>query len=239
MTTAAQSQIVVGLQGGYINNRATNSINADFVLNTSYLGGLRVGYMVTPKLMVAIAANYHGNASTNYIAADSVYREGMMHGITNHQYDTTRGGWSVTPQIRYQVLRYGNMKFNIMLQGTYGKLGRTTSKEIYTSWQNNGLTIDEGEKIGDNTLTNIDVRLYPTLVYEFSEHLAAELSLDLLSIGYRKTTTTFDAVEGATPATSQPERSIFNTGIYGGVNTMSDPLQWQECLLRLGFYYTF
>ncbi len=237
---AAQSQIVTGIQGGYGSFKNSNTRNADFTTQSTILGGATLGYMITPKLMFAVSFSYNRVNDVDLTETDSIYREGMKHEVTNHQYKGNRSGWTLTPQVRYEVLRYGNMKFNLKLEGSYGKIGKSSTFESYNSWRNNHELINDPEIIGNNTVTMLDINLRPTLSYEFSEHLSAELSLDILSIGYSKITTTYDAVLAADNSTVITDSySDIVSGIYGGINTFNEVLPWENGMIRLGMYYKF
>ena len=157
----------------------------------------------------------------------------MRHEVTEHQLSYNRSGWNITPQVRYELLRYGNMKFNLSLQGIYGKMGHSSTTESYLSWRNNHELIVDDEIIGDNTITMLDINLRPTLTYEFSEHLIAELSLDILSVGYRRVTTAYEFED------ETKNYSAMTTDIYGGINSSREPLLWENGLLHLGLYYKF
>ena len=58
--TAANAQVVVGLQGGFLQQKSSQSTDLNYTLATDYVGALRVGYMVTPKLYVGLAGGIMG-----------------------------------------------------------------------------------------------------------------------------------------------------------------------------------
>lgn len=243
--TAANAQLVVGLQGGYHQEKNTIDTISDYDFASSYVGGLRVGYMITPKLYVGVAGSILGNSTKNYIDSSSAPLDGMMHPIKEQLFGTTRSGWSVTPQVRYEFLKYGNMHFHILLQGTYSSMGYTNYTQSFY-WVNHP-NPDEYWEIDpyDDSIscTSWSVSLRPTLTYEFSKHLSAELSLDFLSIGYMSETTRYDATsttDATTGITTAIEPySTTRTTIYGGLNTLMETLRWESPMLRLGFNWTF
>ncbi|MBO7100858.1 MAG: hypothetical protein J6V98_02400 [Bacteroidales bacterium] len=243
--TAANAQLVVGLQGGYHQQKDINSLNEDYTFASSYVGGLRVGYMITPKLYVGVAGSILGNGNELYIGLDSAALNGMMHPIKEHSYADKRSGWNVSPQVRYELLKYGNMYFHLLLQGTYSSLSYTNRSESYTwvTYPNPNEYWEQDPYDDSISCTSWSVSLRPTLTYEFSKHLSAELSLDFLSIGYASETThydatsTTDAVTGITTAIEP--YSTTRTTIYGGLNTLMETLRWESPMLRLGFNWTF
>ena len=243
--TAANAQLVVGLQGGYHNQKETNSLNSDYNQASSYVGGLRVGYMITPKLFVGVSGGILGNNNELYIGLDSAALNGMMHPIKEHSYADKRSGWTVSPQVRYELLKYGNMHFHLLLQGTFSSMGYTNRTESYT-WVSypNPNEYWEQEPYDDSiSCSSWSVSLRPKLTYEFSKHLSAELSLDFLSVGYMSETTKYDATQ-VTDATTgistaiEPYSTTRNT-FYGGLNTFMETLRWESPMLRLGFNWTF
>ena len=247
---AANAQVVVGLQGGDHQQKNTNTLNGDFNVATEYLGGLRAGYMITPKLYVGVAGGILGNSTNLYLATGDTTWNGSSQTfhIKDHKLDTKQSGWTVSPQVRYEVLKYGNMHFHLLLQGTYSKTGYTNYKESWV-WVGddaypNPNEYDERDPYDDSIhCASWSISLRPTLTYEFSKHLSAELSLDFLSIGYVNQTTShdktyvYDEVNG-TSSTLEPY-SRTTTTFYGGLNTLMETLRWESPMLRLGFNWTF
>lgn len=241
LMASASAQVVVSLQGGYYQQKNTNTLNTDFTLQKNYLGGLRVGYMITPKLYVGIAGQYEASNDEQLIQADSAMIEGMMKPTHDHRFTGARTGWSVSPQLRYEVLRYGNMHLHLLLQGTYRSLGYTSHTEsfIWDVYPNPNEYCEPVEPFADSvSYTSWNISLRPTLTYEFSKHLSAELSLDFLSIGYLSATNHYDGVH-ATVDGQQTTLSTNTTTFYAGLNTLMEALRWENPMLRLGFNYTF
>ena len=243
--TAANAQLVVGLQGGYHQEKNTIDTISDYDFASSYVGGLRVGYMITPKLYVGVSGGILGYNTKQFIAVDSAARNGMSHPIKDRTFGTTRSGWTVSPQVRYELLKYGNMHFHLLLQGTYSSMGYTNHTENYT-WVNypNPDEYWEPDPYDDSiSCSSWSVSLRPTLTYEFSKHLSAELSLDFLSIGYMSETTKYDATTSTNAITGETKPiepySTTRTTIYGGLNTFMETLRWESPMLRLGFNWTF
>lgn len=237
----ANAQLVVGLQGGYYQQRNTNTLNADFTYESDYLGGLRIGYMVTPKLYVGVAGAYLSMGTEQMIATDSAAIAGMIKPTHDHHFTTDRSGWSVSPQIRWEFLKYGNMHFHLLLQGTYRKMGYTNHTEsfIWDVYPNPNEYCEPVEPWADSVAnTSWSVSLRPTLTYEFSKHLSAELSLDFLSVGYLNDTELHDGVH-ATVDGNDVTLSRNTTTLYAGLNTLMETLRWESPMLRLGFNWTF
>ena len=243
--TAANAQLVVGLQGGYHQQKDINSLNEDYSFTSSYVGGLRVGYMITPKLYVGVAGGILGENNKDYIALDSAALTGMLHPIKEHSYADKRSGWTVSPQVRYEFLKYGNMHFHLLLQGTYSSLGYTNRTESYywVSYPNPNEYWEQDPYDDSISCKSWSVSLRPTLTYEFSKHLSAELSLDFLCIGYASETTHYDVTSVTDETTGittaiEPYTTTRNT-FYGGLNTLMETLRWESPMLRLGFNWTF
>ena len=245
--TAANAQLVVGLQGGYHQEKNTIDTVSDYNFASSYVGGLRVGYMITPKLFVGVSGGILGNNTQMYDATGDTTWQGSAQTfpIKDHYFNTKRSGWTVSPQVRYELLKYGNMHFHLLLQGTYSSLSYTNRSESYTwvTYPNPNEYWEQDPYDDSISCTSWSVSLRPTLTYEFSKHLSAELSLDFLSIGYASETThydatsTTDAVTGIT--TPLTPYSTTRTTFYGGLNTFMETLRWESPMLRLGFNWTF
>ena len=241
----ADAQFSLGIQGGYFTQKNTNSVDESFTKTTSWLGGLQAGYMVTPKLYVGLQFGLTGSASDSSISTDRYYYNGQWEDVTDHKYNYSRSGWSVAPIVRYEFLRYGNMHFNLMLQGSLTNQGYTSMKECYTF-----VTrpvpgeFRENDPVEDSIgVLSWGISLRPTLVYEFSQHLNIELCLDFLSIGYLHSTTSYDATKYTDPTTGvttpiEPYTASTST-FYAGLNTFLDALRWEAPMLRLGVNYIF
>ena len=242
--TAANAQVVVGLQGGYLQQKNTNSADADYSLNADYVGGLRVGYMVTPKLYVGLMGGVMGGNTKRMQVADSaVYPQtGIKYAIEDHFWTSEQSGWHGALQVRYEFLKYGNMHFHVLLQGAYQSLGYTKYKESFY-WKSFPNTHEYCEPVApyaDSISTAAwSVSLRPTLTYEFSQHLSAELSLDFLSVGYRSETTKYEGQYVTADGKNLSKGSENSTTFYGGLNTMMETLRWESPMLRLGFNWTF
>ena len=90
------------------------------------------------------------------------------------------------------------------------------------------------------------ISLRPTLVYEFSKHLSAELSLDFLSVGYISDTKNIDGyatdeyiVSGLAHNYITPPHKETTSTFYAGLNTLMETLRWESPTLRLGFNWKF
>ncbi len=270
VTAVANAQIVVGLQGGLYQQNYVDEMHDTVypggllpgrmttteltTTATTWLAGVQVGYQITPELYAGIAGGILNISSERNLLRDSVLIDerahsdyvGMWMPIDNHNFQWSRSGWQVSPMVRYEFARYGNMHFNMMLQGTVRSLGYTTLREKYSK-PFDGDEIEDFDPILDS-ISNFtwSVSLRPTLVYEFSRHLSAELSLDFLSIGYISDTRKYDgsatdeyivssiAYNHVTP----PHKETTGT-FYAGLNTLMETLRWESPMLRLGFNYKF
>lgn len=269
----ANAQIVVGLQGGFYQQGFVDEM-FDTVYNegasqllpgrmttteltsstTTWLGGLQIGYQITPKIYAGVMGGYLSLSSERNLLRDSILVDtrahsdyvGMWMAIDNHRFSWERTGWQVSPMVRYEFVKYGNMHFNLLLQGTIRSLGYTTLRESYYKPFDND-EIEDFDPILDS-VSNFtwSVSLRPTLVYEFSNHLSAELSLDFLSVGYVCDTRN---VEGSAEAeyivnsiaythVTPPHKETTST-FYAGLNTLMETLKWESPMLRLGFNYKF
>ena len=270
-TVAARSQFVVGMQGGFHQQSINNpnyrtdrpALGATTVCDTKTTavgGGLQLGYQVLPKLYVGVVGRYLASSGFSNLAADVVHVDeransgftGMTLPVYDHRFRTSRSGWNAALQVKYEVVRYGNMHFNMMLQAGYGSMGvttvdeRFTKSEAFVSATNNEVgEIADFDPVDDGiTNTTLDISLRPTLVYEFSTHLSAELSLDFLSLGYLSDTrhvgeeTLTDPLNPAVTATVPAHDETTNT-MYAGLNTMMQTLAWESPMLRLGFNWKF
>ena len=235
----ASAQVVVGLQGGYFQTNSVNSWNDDYLKSNTWLGGLQVGYMITPKLYVGVMGGYMSltNDTLRSVIDDTVM-EGMTRIITNHRFLRVQSGWTVAPQVKYELFKYGNMHFNLLLQGNIRSLGYTNTTESYNSWRNNHEYIEMDPVDDSISYFSWGVSLRPTLTYEFSKHLNAELSLDFLSVGYISEKTKYESQSHMVDGTEVPDVRT-KTTLYAGLNTLMETLRWESPMLRLGFNYTF
>lgn len=268
--SVANAQFVVGVQGGYYQQNTSNgeymltfhdnrTTTTEYTTSTvNWLGGLQLGYQITPKLYAGVAGEYLKFSTESNILRDSIlpslygpsYSQygGMWMPVDNHRNTTERSGWSVSPVVRYEFLKYGNMHFNLMLQGTVRSLGYTTSHEYFNKPFDNNELLDRDPVIDSISNFTWGVSLRPTLVYEFSKHLSAELSLDFLSVGYIHDVVNHDGNEYVYQATDYehvnpptviaPHKETTST-IYAGLNTLMETLKWESPMLRLGFNYKF
>lgn len=238
---SVNAQVVVGLQGGYYQTKDVNSWNDDYLKTSTWLGGLQVGYMVTPKLYVGVMGGYMGmTRDTLTTQIDTVF-DGMNRNFDNFRHVYKRNGWTVAPQVKYELFKYGNMHFNLLLQGNIRSLGYTNIAESYNTPFRNNNEYQEGEgypKDDSVSYFSWGVSLRPTLTYEFSKHLNAELSLDFLSVGYICEKTKYDAQSHTVDGAEVPD-SRTSTRLYAGLNTLMETLKWESPMLRLGFNYTF
>lgn len=240
----ASAQVVVGLQGGYHQQKTTNSANADYTSAMNYLGSLRVGYMITPKFYAGVSGGLLGSSSERLVAVDSALypQNNMYYPIEDHMWTTGQQGWHAEAQMRYEFLKYGNMHFHMLLQGAYRSMGyiQYTESFYWVSFPNAHEYNEPVDPYQDSiSTTSWSVSLRPTLTYEFSKHLSAELSLDFLSVGYKSETLSHDA-EQVTDANGQKvTRTSTTNTLYAGLNTLMETIQWESPMLRLGFNWTF
>ena len=260
--TAANAQVVVGIQGGYHYQKLTQSYNTEnYTLGTNWLGGLQVGYKITPRLYVGVSGNYQNfTTDTFYLHSTEMYNGpgivvDMPRVVDNRQLIWNQTCWTVSPQVKWEFLKYGNMHFHLLLQGSYTQRGYMMGNERYnTPFLNNGEYLefdykDYGNMCDSTRSVSWGVSLRPTLTYEFSEHLSAELSLDFLSVGYIDHREYDDHMVPKYDNDYELEYldgDIVYTGtvhkvqtIYGGLNTLMELLRWESPMLRLGFNWTF
>jgi hypothetical protein len=236
--TMSEAQFVIGLQGGYYSQNYKNSVSTDKTSSSYMVGMLQAGYKVTNNLYVGIMGGYVNCAFDTVKATDTYFYPsvGMNIDIVDHNLNVRREGWVVAPQLKWEFLRFGNMHFNLLLQGQLRMLGPNKYKESFiTVTYPNPNEYREVEPFDDHvTDLTWGVSLRPTLIYEFSEHLSAELMLDFLSIGYLTETDKYDPqINGIDPVTHTT--SVF----YAGINSFTDALRWENTLLKLGFNWTF
>ena len=238
VATVSQAQFVLGLQGGYYWQKNSTSINNNESTSSYMVGALQVGYKVLPNLYVGVMGGYVNCAFDTLLATDTYfYRQvGMDINVTDHRKHLLREGWVVAPQVKWEFLRFGNMHFNLLLQGNLRMLGPNKYTENYTTTTypnpNEYLEVEPYDDHVKDMTWGVSVR--PTLIYEFSEHLSAELMLDLLSIGFVSETETYDPeISGIDPI--EHKTQVF----YAGLNSFTDVLRWENTLLKLGFNWTF
>ena len=271
------AQVVVGLQGGFYQQSIVNpmfdtvySCRPTGLLNdrmttterswqtTTWLAGAQIGYQITPKLYVGVSGSYLSSKSETSYKRDSVLVDttansvngGMWMAVDNHRYLNQRTGWQVSPVIRYEIAKYGNMHLNMMIQGTVRSMGYTTFNEYYNKPFHNDELVDFDPYVDSISDFSWGVSLRPTLTYEFSKHLSAELSLDFLSVGYVCNTRHYEGYASYEYITSGsqgglahtlvvPPHDVTETTLYAGLNTLMEMLRWESPMLRLGFNYTF
>lgn len=278
VAAAASAQVVVGLQGGFYQQKTFNpmfdtsySCRPTGLLNDrmttterswqtqTWLAGAQIGYQITPKLYAGVAGSYISTSSETSYLRDSVLVDehagnsnyvGMWMGVDNHRYTSERSGWQVAPMVRYEIVKYGNMHLNMMLQGTVRSMGYSTYRQYYNKPFDNNEIVDFDPVIDSISDFSWGVSLRPTLTYEFSKHLNAELSLDFLSIGYISNTRHYDGYTAHDYTTSGsqggqahtlvvPPHDVTESTLYAGLNTLMEMLRWESPMLRLGFNYTF
>ncbi len=240
----ASAQLVVGLQGGYLQQKNTNTLNEDYISSMDYLGSLRVGYMITPQLYAGVSGGLLGNGTERVVATDSaIYpSNNMYYPIENHLWTTEQQGWHAEAQVRYEFLKYGNMHFHVMVQGGYRSMGYTAYQESFywVSFPNAHEYYEPVDPYKDSiSTTSWSVSLRPTLTYEFSSHLSAELSLDFLSVGYCSQTVSYDNQSVLDANGQKVTRAETSNTLYAGLNTLMETIQWESPMLRLGFNWTF
>ena len=245
------AQVVVGIQGGYHWQKSTQSYNTEnYTQSANWLGGLQVGYNVMPNLYVGIAGNYQNFSADTFYLHNNIIFEGMPREVDNRMLKSNYTGWSVTPMLKWEFLKYGNMHFHLLLQGDVMSTGyRSYDESFNTPFRNNGEYL-EMPNIQDSIKTfTWGVSLRPTLSYEFSRHLSAELSLDFLSVGFVQQKTIDDHMVlkydndyqleylDGEPVYTNTTRTVRT--IYAGLNTLMETLRWESPMLRLGFNWTF
>ena len=271
---AAQAQVVVGLQGGYYQHKTNNPsvvtqfgntthsalYNDTVALSTSdanILGGLQIGYQILPNLYVGVMGGYLSQSSESVQSRDYMliteaahsFHTGQWETVGDHAFKTSRSGWTVAPQVKYEFARYGNMHFNLMLQADIRSLGYSTVTESFRKpFENNNEYVEIDPYLDSVKYFSWSVSLRPTLVYEFSTHLSAELSLDFLSIGYANEKVSYDGTERVYEASDYAHQNApFLVGphaetsstFYAGLNTLMQTLRWESPMLRLGFNWKF
>jgi hypothetical protein len=251
LMAAAHAQVVVGIQGGYHWQKNTQSYDTEnYTQGANWLGGLQLGYMITPKLYVGVAGNYQDfTADTFYLHSDIMF-QGMPRTVDNRTLNMHQTGWTVNPQLKWEFLKYGNMHFHLLLQGDVtSRSYRQFDESFNTPFRNNGEYLEMATVFDSTSTFSWGVSLRPTLTYEFSRHLSAELSLDFLSVGYIDHTTTDDHLhphydnDGALEYVDGDVLYMNTTHrvrtLYAGLNTLMETLRWESPMLRLGFNWTF
>ena len=249
--TAANAQVVVGIHGGYHWQKNSQSFNTDnYIQADNWLGGLQVGYMVTPKLYVGVSGNYQNfTADTFYLHSDIMF-EGMPRTVDNRMLNMKQSGWTVSPQVKWEFLTYGNMHFHLLLQGNVTTMGYHAYDESFnTPFRNHGEYLEMPHWEDSVRSFSWGISLRPTLTYEFSTHLSAELSLDFLSVGYidhkeiddhmvwkYDNDYELEYLDGDIVYTTTTRRV---RTLYAGLNTLMETLRWESPMLRLGFNWTF
>ena len=235
-------QVVLGLQGGYYGEKSVNSWNDDMHKSATWLAGGQVGYQITPKLYFGVMGGYLSTSAEGMLTAKDTNIDGMARVITNLDTISSRNGWTVQPTLRYEIFKYGNMHFHIMLQGCIRNMGYTNITTRYNTYKNNQELI-EADPYNDSVRNfSWSVSLRPTLTYEFSSHLSAELSLDFLSVGYIVDKEFHDADQPKHyhMVGGEKVQDVTTTStMYAGLNTLMETLRWESPMLRLGFNYTF
>ena len=241
LSVCANAQLVVGLQGGYHSQSNTVSWGDDHQNSTAWLGGLQLGWQITPKWYVGVMGGYMASGIDRLQDYDTLpfYSARSNVPIEEHRLGSERPGWTVRPVVRYEIMKYGNMHLNLMLQGSIASMGYATLNESFVTPTINSREYIESDPVKDSISTfSWGVSLRPTLTYEFSTHLSAELSLDFLSVGYAQSQEKHDAefhtVDGERVADVYHSRTL-----YAGLNSLMETLRWESPMLRLGFNYTF
>ena len=249
--TAANAQVVVGIQGGYHWQKNTQSFDTEnYTQATNWLGGLQLGYKVTPRLYVGVAGNYQDFTADTFYLHNGITFEGMPRTVDNRLLAMHRTGWTVNPQVKWEFLKYGNMHFHLLLQGGVTSMGYTSRDESFnTPFRNNGEYLEMPNVQDSIKSFSWNVSLRPTITYEFSRHLSAELSLDFLSVGYVDNKDIDDHLvwkydndgdleylDGEIVLTTTSRRT---RTLYAGLNTLMETLRWESPMLRLGFNWTF
>ena len=239
LTAAVNAQVVVSLQGGYYQKSITNNINVDAITNNNWLAGAQIGYMITPRLYVGVSGNFNNFTNDTMETQRTIVLNAMPHIVTNYHTNVEYSGWSVSPQVKYEFMRYGNMHFHMLLGGTYSKLGYRTTVESYNDYINGGQYIERPSRCDSIGTTTWMVSLRPTISYDFSQHLSAELSLDFLSVGYASQSRSNDRMDITDKDGKTAHPTTTSSTLYAGLNTLMETLQWESPMLRLGFNWTF
>ncbi|MBR4738724.1 MAG: hypothetical protein IK058_01835 [Bacteroidales bacterium] len=249
--TAANAQVMVGIQGGYHWQKNTQSYDTEnYTQSCNWLGGLQLGYLVTPRLYIGVAGNYQDFTADTFYLHSPISFEGMPRVVDNRTLSMHRTNWTVAPQVKWEFLKYGNMHFHLLLQGNVSSWSYTSYDESFnTPFRNSGEYLEMPNIQDSIKAFSWGVSLRPTLTYEFSRHLSAELSLDFLSVGYVDYKTTDDHLvekydnegdleylDGDIVYTTTSHRT---RTLYAGLNTLMDVLRWESPMLRLGFNWTF
>lgn len=249
--TAANAQVVVGIQGGYHWQKNTQSYDTEnYTVGGNWLGGLQLGYMVTPRLYVGVAGNYQNFTADTFYLHSNIMFEGMPRMVDNRLLKMHQTGWTVAPQVKWEFLKYGNMHFHLLLQGNVTTTSyRTLDESFNTPFRNNGEYLEMPQASDSTSTFSWGVSLRPTLTYEFSHHLSAELSLDFLSVGYIDHKTTDDhlrphydndgALEYVDGNINMQNTTYRVRTLYAGLNTLMETLRWESPMLRLGFNWKF
>ena len=272
LLSAAQSQVVVGVQGGFMQSGSHNDLYRIDVptLGTTtvfdekgqdIVAGVQLLYQFTPWLRVGVTGGYSSWSTTSIRESDYIYIDerahssfrGMTMPVQDHTFISAQSGWYAGGVVKCQFVHYGNMHFNVVLEGIYSQRGYSSVTERYTKTaaftKEDGTTergqLEDFTPVDDGVRrTSIDISLRPSLEYEFSQHLSAELSLDILSVGYAMGTTYYDSYTkvydgaGNRVALIDPHEVKDNT-FYAGLNTLTRSLPWEGAALRLGFNWRF
>lgn len=155
----------------------------------------KVGYSLDEKLSIGLGFSVGNTASKTYDANGDE--------LTNPKTST----WSIAPFTRYTVAEFG--KLSIVGEGTIYFAGSTTD------YDSTGLPKVKSSEFGIN--------IAPILVYEASEKISLEASINLLSLGYSsyKANTDYDATTS---------RFDFGADSNGLINTGN---------ISIGFMYKF
>ncbi len=236
---AANAQVVVGLQGGYFQLQSNNNVNVDAITNQNWLAGAQVGYMVTQKLYVGLSGNFNSYTNDTMETTRTIELNNMPHVVTNYHTNVENTGWSVSPMVKYEFVRYGNMHFHVLLAGTVSQMGYRTIVESYNDYINGGQYIERPPVCDSVKTFTWGVSLRPTITYEFSQHLSAELSLDFLSVGFASQKVTYDGMTVSDMDGNSVTPEYTTNTLYAGLNTLMETLRWESPMLRLGFNWTF
>lgn len=241
---AANAQFTLGLQGGYYGESHAVTWNDSVNKASTWLVGLQAGYKPTDKLYVGVMGGYLSSRSEvmSPTFTGDLDHVGQNHTFTNLDTVVTRNGWTVAPFVRYEIFQYGNIHFHLMLQGNIRSMGYQNMTTSYNTYKNNNEYI-EADPVDDSVRNfSWSISLRPTVTYEFSKHLSAELSLDFLSVGYIVDKECHDAALPGHYHTVDGEKvqDVYTTKrFYAGLNTLMESLRWESPLLRFGFNYTF
>ncbi|MCQ2261422.1 MAG: hypothetical protein MJZ77_08550 [Bacteroidales bacterium] len=231
---------------------STSEIDAPMDINSSFTGGLKVGYKLG-RCQFGIAGSY--STFTNVTAVldpNLVPIPAPAYGINVTGTVTTKSSsYAVSPYFRYDILQTGDVAIFAELSGSYIKQNDPmVNAEL--SYEFTRVALPKMDTVISSphplNSTTIAVRVTPGLSWQLSDHCGVDLYLDFLSLAYSKTNTqridpvytvTFNGT-GIDVITAQTERTTEESG-FGGALTGTPLLTevGQNNWVRVGFNFTF